>query len=106
MSNAPNPARKRAKPKPKPFDLDALDVEAMGTPFTFTFGGEEYELPVVADLAVGELLTDGDWSGAIRKMLGPGQWARVVASDAVLDMTRAIELVNAFTAHIGTTAGE
>lgn len=34
----------------KPFDLDAVEAEAAGEPFPFTFGGHEYVLPHVQDV--------------------------------------------------------
>lgn len=34
----------------KPFDLDAVEAEALGDPFEFTFGGHTYTLPHVQDV--------------------------------------------------------
>lgn len=34
----------------KPFDLDAVEAEAAGEPFVFTYRGHEYSLPHVQDV--------------------------------------------------------
>lgn len=50
------PPRRRSAPTNStangatPFDLDAVEAEAIGEPFEFTFGGHVYSLPHVQDV--------------------------------------------------------
>lgn len=59
------------------FDVDALEAEEKREPFRFRLGGEEYELPHVADLTLRQQM-DVD-RGAIADV------ARQVAGDATAD---------------------
>lgn len=94
-------------PKPKPvFDLDALEVEASGEPFVFTFDGKQYIVPAILDLRVTDALSRGNYSAAVRCLVGEQQWASIVESDAVLDTARADLLIRAFGEHIGATRGK
>lgn len=48
-TRSPRAVKARAA-ESKPFDLDAVEAEALGEPFEFTFGGCTYSLPHVQDL--------------------------------------------------------
>lgn len=95
------PARKKT-----PFDLDAIEVEAVGEPFRFTLGGTEYTVPIVVDFRVSAYLADNDWGNAIRVMVGPEQWSQINAGTEPLTLERSMAIVEQFTKHIGTTAGK
>lgn len=88
------------------FNLDALQNDANQEPFRFTHGGEEYTLPANPDLLAGVAFQRGDAEGGLRRLLGGDQWARITASDAVLDTGKFVKLMAAYEAHIGATAGE
>ena len=89
-----------------PFDVDAIEVEASGTPFKFTFGGETYTVPAIVDFKITAHLRRGDFASAIEAMVGPEQWQKILASDAVLNLERANAIVTAFAEHVGTTVGK
>lgn len=56
----------------KPFDLDAVEAEAAGEPFEFTFGGRTYALPHVKDVD--------------RKILLAAEQGEKAAMDALLQL--------------------
>lgn len=88
------------------FDLDAVANEATGTPFTFTFGGEEYELAAEVDIVAAAALEGGRLYEGLRRMLGAAQLARMEASTAVLDQAKLAALLDAYKAHLGVSLGE
>lgn len=88
------------------FDLDAVAAESTKTPFRFTFGGEEYELPPVMDLRIVTSLVSGQMDDAMHRLLGAEQWRRLQASPAMFTNERFTALLNAYMAHTGTDMGE
>lgn len=102
MSNAPN-TRKRKKPA---FDLDAIEVEATGEPFRFTLGGTEYTIPTLVDFRVTAFLSENDWANAIRVLVGPEQWQKILDGTEPLTLERCIAIIEQWTTHIGISAGK
>lgn len=49
-TKSPRNIRSKTAPAGKPFDLDAVEAEASGEPFEFTFGGRTYTLPHLKDI--------------------------------------------------------
>ncbi len=83
------------------FNLDEVLAEqaaAGAEPFVFVFGGEDYELPARADLLAFGRYAQNPISG-MRQLLGPEQWKRVLASDAVLTDDGAEALLLAWFKH-------
>ena len=69
------------------FDLDAAGAairEALGDPFRFVYGGEEFTVPPVKawPIKVTALLAEGDMVGAMRLLLGPEQAERMFDASA------------------------
>jgi hypothetical protein len=91
-----------------PFDLDAVAAEAAGTgePFTFTFGGDQYELPARFDVRVIALIGKGDVYDALRTLLGKDQTDRLMASDAVFNDKVFAALIEAYAEHQNVSTGE
>jgi hypothetical protein len=92
---------------PESFDLDALANDANATPFPFTFGGEDYELPPEIDVLDMAMLSTPErvMEGLIR-LLGADQVARMEKSDARLTPPKLEALVKAYMAHLGVDLGE
>lgn len=88
------------------FNLDAVLAEETGAPFSFTFGGEDYDLPPHVDLMVVAAMQDSRLGDGLRKLLGPKQWERMQASEATFDERALTALLEAYMAHVGTTVGE
>lgn len=88
------------------FDLDAVVTESEATPFDFTFGGEAYTLPAQVDLLAAASLEGGKLYEGLRRLLGDGQWDRLLASTAVLDNEKLKALMEAYAKHIGLSLGE
>jgi hypothetical protein len=84
------------------FDLDA----ALGLPFTFTFGGEEYTLPPDVDLAAVTALQDGHPDVAIRHLLGDAQYERITASASVFGARAFTSLMSEYMRYLGISSGE
>lgn len=89
-----------------PFNLDAVAIENGHEPFIFIFGGDEYTFPAQIDIRVAIALDEDRYGDALRGLLGEAQWAKLSACAEVLDPTRFAKLVEAYTAHLGTTVGE
>lgn len=88
------------------FNLDAVEVEASGKPFVFTFGGEKYTIDAPPDVQGAAMLERGEVSAAMERLLGEEQWARIIASDEVLDGNRFAALFEAMGDHFGVDAGK
>lgn len=89
------------------YDLDAVIAEsAPREPFRFKFGGEEYVLPASPDLRAFAALSAERLDDGFRLMLGPDQWARLQACDAVFDQTAFEHLIVAYQEHVGADLGE
>jgi hypothetical protein len=84
------------------FDLDAV----LGLPFTFTFDGEEYELPVDVPWNVSELLSEGKPEEAFRLLLGPDQWQRLDDAPKVFGPKAFTAVLGAYMEHLGLREGE
>jgi hypothetical protein len=94
------------KPKPEVCDLDALDADEAGEPFTFRFGGEDYTLPPKIDLRAVAALEGNRYDAALRMLLGPVQYERMQQASAVFDQRKFEALFNAYGAHQGVSLGE
>jgi hypothetical protein len=79
------------------FDLDAV----LGEPFTFTFDGEEYALPVDVDWETTKLLTAGEPEEALHRLLGDDQWSRLEESPKVFGTRSFTKLLDAYMEHLG-----
>jgi len=92
----------------KPFDLDAVEAEAAGEPFEFTFGGHTYTLPHVQDVDRKVVLTadQGDIAAMISLFqLGLGDdYERFNAQPMKLRTLEA--LFKAWLKHCGLEPGE
>lgn len=90
------------------FDLDAWisDRFASSEPFTFTFGGEEYELPPQPDPRAAALFDTGQYGHSFALMLGPEQHRKFMASSAPLTRDAVIEVLRRHAAHAGASLGE
>jgi hypothetical protein len=89
------------------FDLDAVAAEVdEAEPFRFTFGGDSYELPPRIDIRAIALLTKGEVGDALKVLLGPDQYERLLASPAVFNDTRFAALVEAYAQHQSVSTGE
>jgi hypothetical protein len=92
------------------FDLDAVAKEASGEPFTFTLGGEQFELPVLTGLDRREFarflgaIKGEDIDGALALLLGGQGWARFDALPITMEQVN--KLLEAYLAHQGLTPGE
>lgn len=49
-TRSPRAVKARTTAESKPFDLDAVEAEVAGEPFSFDFGGHTYALPHVQDV--------------------------------------------------------
>jgi hypothetical protein len=91
-----------------PFDLDAVEAEAAGEPFEFTFGGHTYTLPHVQDVDRKVVLTadQGDVAAMISLFqLGLGDdYERFNAQPMKLRTLEA--LFKAWLKHCGLEPGE
>lgn len=90
----------------KPFDLDAFESDTKRKDFQFTFGGEAYTLPAHPNLLAVLDLDNNRIEKGLRRLLGGDQWARMEASDAVLDTDRFNALMEAYQKHLGVPMGE
>lgn len=81
------------------FDLDALVND--GEPFRFKFGGEDYEMPPDIDLTSIALLDRGDPERALERILGEGQWKRMVDSPHAFGVKQLMALLDAYSKHLG-----
>ena len=88
-----------------PFDLDAVAREAEGEPFSFTFGGEEYELPPQPDILGAAAATGGRLDVLLRRLLGDDQWNRLLDSPATFTNEHLQALMDAYGAHLGIDMG-
>lgn len=88
------------------FNLDAVESETNSTPFDFTFGGEAYTLPAQVDLLAAASLEGGKLYEGMHRLLGDGQWDRLLASTAVLDNDKLKALMKAYAEHVGLSLGE
>lgn len=90
------------------FDLDAvLDEGDERTPFTFTWDGEEYELPPERDIRAVAAIAAGRLYVGLEALLGTEQWGRIQASPKLLTAAKLRSLLDAYAAHIdGLTSGE
>jgi hypothetical protein len=86
----------------EPFNLDAV----LGEPFTFTFDGAEYVLPVDVPWDVSQLLNDGKAQDAMRILLGDDQWRRLEESPKTFGTRSFVEVVGAYMKHLGLREGE
>jgi hypothetical protein len=87
------------------FDLDALARETEGEPFTFTFGGDEYELPAQPDVRAITAASAGRVEEMLERLLGADQWARLQASPALLTQEMFKGLLTAYGEHLGIDVG-
>jgi hypothetical protein len=88
------------------FNLDAVESEGKAKPFEFTFGGEGYSLPAQVDLLAAAALEGGKLYEGLHRLLGDGQWDRLLASSAVLDNDKLKALMEAYAEHVGLSLGE
>lgn len=88
------------------FNLDAVQSDATGEPFPFTFGGEDYTLPATVDIIAAAALEGGKLYEGLHRLLGDEQWERLLASPSVLDTDRLKALMEAYAEHIGLSLGE
>lgn len=79
------------------FDLDALEAEALGEPFTFQWKGETYTMPVDMPLEAGRMFGT-DSIEAFRLALGADVWDGMPEPPGV-EMSKA--LVDAYLEHHG-----
>lgn len=103
-----SPRSTRPAPAKTPFDLDAVEAEASGEPFEFTFGGRTYTLPHLKDIdrRVLDAADQGDIAAmkeAFRTGLG-SDYAEFDAKPMKLGSLDA--LFRAWTEHSGLTPGE
>ena len=84
---------------PKVCDLDALDADEQGQPFTFRFGGEEYVLPPRVDLRAVWAFERNRLDAGLRILLGPDQYGRLMASGAGFDAAKVKALLGAYNRH-------
>lgn len=89
----------------EPFDLDALEHEANGEPFTFRFGGEVYSLPASPDLRAIASLEAQRLDDALLRLLGEEQYGRLMASPATFDAPTFETLLEAYREHLGVAPG-
>lgn len=89
------------------FDLDAFEGDARDRkpPFLFRFGGEDYELPGNPSILAVMDIESGRLEAGLRKLLGPEQFARMVATDAVMDEPRLTALLVRWQRHLGLAPG-
>jgi hypothetical protein len=71
------------------FDLDKVIAEYAGTakkrrPYPFTFDGEKFTLPGEYDMIAVRMAAEMDLLSAFQRLLGPEQYAKVVASPTLL----------------------
>lgn len=94
--------------KTQPFDLDAYvdEAEDKRPDFEFIFGGEKYTLPLKPDFFAILDLEHQNFKSGLMRLLGGEQWARMVASDAVMDTGRLNALLEAYQKHLGVKPGE
>lgn len=87
-------------------DLDALDNEANGVPFTFKSGGQTYTMPSGedADWRILDALDKGDLAQAVRYLLGDEQFAQF--SDRKVTLRSFKSLLNHWSKFKGDAAGE
>ena len=91
------------------YDLDAVIAERRTTarePFRFTFGGQTFELPADVDVRVATAVDRRDFDEALRRLLGPADYARLEAVDEVLTLSTLMALLDAWTDYLGTDVGE
>lgn len=93
---------------PEEFDLDAVLAERnLDKPrFPFRFGGESYTLPPTVDLVMAAKISGGDLLGGLQALLGPEQWERLCAADAVFDSDAMGALMDRYMAYTGVGVGE
>jgi hypothetical protein len=92
----------------KPFDLDAVEAEALGEPFPFTFGGREYVLPHVQDMDRKVLLAaDQGEQAAMEELFRTGLGADFEEFDRQPMKLRTLEaLFRNWLEHCGLEPGE
>lgn len=90
------------------FDLESiLDDNEDREPFTFTWDGEEYELPPVRDMRAVGAIAGGRIYDGLLLLLGPEQWARLQNSPRVLSSKRMRALLDAYNQYVdGLSSGE
>lgn len=96
------------KDQPVTFDLDSvLDEDEEREPFTFSWDGDDYELPPVRDMrAVGAIAAGRIYDGLLT-LLGPEQWTRLQNSPRVLSAKRLRALLDEYGKYIdGLNSGE
>lgn len=89
------------------FDLDALEVEdEAAEPFTFTFQGERYEMPLVGQMDFADQLNleESTLSQSLQIILGDEQFERLL--DARIKTGRMRALIEAWNAHQGLEPGK
>lgn len=102
-------AARKPQPVPGAFDLDAARAarrEAVGEPFPFTFGGENFTLPPSKEwpLEATDFLADGHIGPAMKVLLGDRQWATFSALGATVGDLK--DLFSALSNWTGLTPGE
>lgn len=103
----PAAARKPA-PVPGAFDLDAARAarrEAVGEPFPFTFGGDNFSLPPSREwpIEATDLIAEGQIGRAMKVLLAD-QWLTFSALGATVGDLR--DLFSALSSWTGLTPGE
>lgn len=90
------------------FDLDAWVADQLnaGQPFTFTFGGVDFELPPEPDPRTAALFDAGLYNEAFRRMLGEDQYRKFIATDAPLTRDAILEIIRKHAEHAGASLGE
>lgn len=83
------------------FDADAFQREGDRPDFVFRFGGEEYRLPFSPDVRAVSRIRMDNLVGAFEAILGAEQWARIEASQTILDLPTLKAILDAYAKHGG-----
>lgn len=87
------------------FDLDKLIAERQPKrrrkQFQFKFGGDTYSLQGELDTLALNALGGPHGNEGLRKLLGPEQYDRILASEAVMTDATLQELFSAYAKHLG-----
>jgi hypothetical protein len=90
----------------EPLNLDDI-AASVDEPFTFVFGGEEFELPADPDVVVWEMLSTNRLQAFLMATLGDDAYARMAdipADVATMTRERLAALLEAYQKHLGIEA--
>lgn len=82
-------------------DLDAILEGEQGLPYTFTYGGQEYELAPQIDMRAIILMQGEEIHEAMRVLLGEEQWDRFKRARTRLTPERFQALMQGYAKHQG-----